>query len=134
MLISSERFAVVDTPVDNFETEGLMDPLGIEIVYPGVGSHFAAAVVASPAFGFSQESSAELLATMSGRNIPAFNVTDGARGIAAIGMRPHRHFDKAREFAVVKRQQNYGGEIPERLARQNRSEFFGVLLQGGVGP
>jgi hypothetical protein len=67
----------VDATVDDLEPEGFVNELGMKVVQPGVGSHFAATLAASPLFGFGQQTGSDSLVLPGGGYIPTFHESDG---------------------------------------------------------
>ncbi len=72
-----------------------MGALGEGVFKLGVGSHFGAALGASPVFGSTEKGSAEAVAAVRFHNVPAFDVADGMRWIAAVGVGAQAGFEEA---------------------------------------
>lgn len=78
-----------------------MSALGEEVFELGVGGHFGAALLACPVFGSAEESGADAVAAMSFGDVPAFDVADGTRRVAAVGVGAQAGFEEAQYRAVV---------------------------------
>jgi hypothetical protein len=71
-----------------------------EIVKLSVGGHFGAALRASPIFRGVQESGADALAAVRFGDVPAFDLADGMRWVAAVGVGAQAGFEEAEYRAV----------------------------------
>jgi hypothetical protein len=130
-----EGFAEEEGALDDLKAEGFVDALGEGVGDGGVGGEFAAAVGAGPAFGGAEECGADALAALGIGDIPAFDVTDRVRFVAAFGVGAEAHFEETRKSAVW----SFGDEDGERqsgwrFAGQNETEFLRVFHGGGLRP
>jgi hypothetical protein len=83
--------------IHNLETECFVGVLRLKPIEPGVGSHFDTALKASPFLGCGNEFRADFSAPVFGRDVPALDVTDGMRRIAAVGVRSETGLNESQE-------------------------------------
>ena len=78
--------AKVHAPIDDLEAQCLVAALRELVVNPSIGRHLHAAVAASPRFGGGEEPAADTMLSIFPGDIPTFEIADGERGIATIGV------------------------------------------------
>ena len=101
----------------------------------GIGGHLRATLAAGPILGGAKEGGAKPLASVSFDDVPAFDVTNGARAVAVIGAGAQAGFQEPRQGGVL----GLGHKDDEwedagRFAGEDLREFLGVVLRGRFGP
>ena len=124
----SEGFAVEDGAFGDLETEGFVDVLGEGVGEGCVGGEFAAALGAGPVFGGAEECGADALTAVGIRDVPAFDVADRVRFVAAFGVGAKAGFHKASESSCWSfRYENHQRQSGWRLPSQNESKLLRVF-------
>jgi len=130
-----ERLAEVDAAIDDFKAQGLMSALGAIVLNPGVGGYLGTTLFLRPLFRGAHEGAANSLPAEVFVDEPAFDESDRAGDITAVGVRADAYFDKTgnRVVSIFGYEDSHGHRAISAGAK-NGVKFFAMFFASCFGP
>ena len=130
-----QSFAKQNSPLHNLKPKRFMNAQRQRVVDPRVRSHLHATLPTRPSLRRLQQLFANPVAPLRLRDVPPFHVTDRARRIAMIRMRPQPGFKETKQRLIRRlRNKDHLRQSAGCIPCENRFEFKPMLLGGRFRP